>query len=115
MEPTLKAKWLEALRSGKYEQSRACLRDPKGFCCLGVLCDISELGKWGHVISAHRYGADKRLFPFLASGSSAVIYLPGAVTAEAGLSLPQVKHLATLNDAEGFNFPEIADYIEAHL
>lgn len=39
-------KWLEALESGKYEQTIGALRDSKGFCCLGVACDISGLGDW---------------------------------------------------------------------
>lgn len=51
-----KAKWLEALRSGKYTQTRGKLRrtaqqgnDPDripGFCCLGVLCDIIDPNAW---------------------------------------------------------------------
>ena len=35
-----------ALRSGKYRQTRGRLRDSKGFCCLGVACEISGVGKW---------------------------------------------------------------------
>ena len=38
MPKELKAKWLEALRSGKYRQGMARLRDQSGgYCCLGVL------------------------------------------------------------------------------
>lgn len=33
--------WIAALRSGKYKQTKAALRDSKGFCCLGVLCDLA--------------------------------------------------------------------------
>ncbi len=33
-------KWVEALRSGKYKQTRSVLRDRVGFCCLGVACDL---------------------------------------------------------------------------
>jgi len=42
-------RWVKALRSGKYKQIRGALNNGKGFCCLGVLCDISkkDLGiKW---------------------------------------------------------------------
>lgn len=43
----IKAKWLEALRSGRYQQGRAILRSPdNNFCCLGVLCDIIDPEKW---------------------------------------------------------------------
>jgi hypothetical protein len=35
-------KWVEALRSGKYEQASEKLRESEEmrFCCIGVLCDI---------------------------------------------------------------------------
>ena len=47
MNADLKRKWLAALRSGKYQQAKAALhRQGDGFCCLGVLCDVSGLGKW---------------------------------------------------------------------
>lgn len=32
--------WIETLESGKYSQTNGGLHDDKGFCCLGVLCDI---------------------------------------------------------------------------
>lgn len=38
--------WVEALRSGKYEQTTGMLRDNGNYCCLGVACDISKLGEW---------------------------------------------------------------------
>jgi hypothetical protein len=55
MNPEIKQKWLMALRSGEYKQSRGELNrmDPAGifdgYCCLGVLCDLhaKETGhKW---------------------------------------------------------------------
>jgi len=33
-------KWVKALRSGDYTQTRSCLQDDQGFCCLGVACDM---------------------------------------------------------------------------
>lgn len=39
-------KWSRALRSGKYKQGKGQLRDGDNFCCLGVLCDVSGVGKW---------------------------------------------------------------------
>lgn len=49
MNPIIKAKWVEALRSGEYKQGQAALRHADHFCCLGVLCDLhsKETGyKW---------------------------------------------------------------------
>lgn len=41
MHEKIKREWIEALRSGKYEQGKGSLRDGDKFCCLGVLCDIA--------------------------------------------------------------------------
>lgn len=40
MNPQVKAKWIDALRSGEYSQTDGALQDEHGFCCLGVLCDL---------------------------------------------------------------------------
>lgn len=34
-------KWVDALRSGKYQQTQSVLHDSDGHCCLGVLCDVA--------------------------------------------------------------------------
>jgi hypothetical protein len=34
------AKWVAALQSGEYAQTQEALRDTKGYCCIGVLCDL---------------------------------------------------------------------------
>ena len=45
---SLKARWVKALRSGKFKQSTGTLKDVNnsgdvvGYCCLGVLCAISK-------------------------------------------------------------------------
>jgi len=49
MRPEIKAAWIAALRSGKYKKTVGDLRNPNGFCCLGVLCDLhakANLGFW---------------------------------------------------------------------
>lgn len=38
--------WIKALESGKYAQTEYCLRDARGFCCLGVFCDVVEPDGW---------------------------------------------------------------------
>ena len=40
MNTQIKQKWIDALRSGKYEQGSEKLRTVTGYCCLGVLCDL---------------------------------------------------------------------------
>lgn len=50
MNKQIKRLWVKALKSGKYKQTKESLRDRKGYCCLGVLCDIfkqrTRKGKW---------------------------------------------------------------------
>jgi hypothetical protein len=38
-------KWIKALRSGKFKQGRGQLQSKKGFCCLGVACQINKFEK----------------------------------------------------------------------
>lgn len=41
MNTDVKARWVAALRSGKYKQAQNQLTNGRGsFCCLGVLCDL---------------------------------------------------------------------------
>ena len=47
MNAEIKARWIEALRSGKYQQGIGYLRSKNDrFCCLGVLCDTYLPSKW---------------------------------------------------------------------
>ena len=47
MDKALKEKWIQNLTDGTYEQGYSQLFDGHGYCCLGVLCDISDKGQWG--------------------------------------------------------------------
>jgi hypothetical protein len=40
MNPKVKKMWVDALLSGKYQQTTGVLKDYDGYCCLGVLCDL---------------------------------------------------------------------------
>lgn len=55
MNPIVKQRWIDALRSGEFRQTTARLQriDPErgpGFCCLGVLCELyrrdTGQGRW---------------------------------------------------------------------
>lgn len=39
-----KKKWISALRSGKYKQSKGQLKSGDGYCCLGVANTVCRLG-----------------------------------------------------------------------
>ena len=113
MNAKIKARWLKALRSGRYKQAKEQLRTgfqpgPYSYCCLGVLCDLarkSGIGEW-----------DDGKFNGHAGD------LPEVVVDWAGLesSNPEVMtragidYLANLNDG-GRTFKQIANYIEKSL
>lgn len=117
-------KLVEALRSGKYNQSRYGLRRPDGFCCLGVACDISGLGVWKEFF----YAVDEENTSI--DARSAV--LPHAVREQLNwysqvgmlrfryrfidyIGKEPVGELSELNDSGEFTFDMIADIIEAGL
>lgn len=136
MDPKIRARWVRALRSGKYKQGEGslCRVDSfgnKNFCCLGVLCDIyakDHKKKWK--------GEDELALEGLKETS----LLPEKVAKWAGLTRPDpiveitVKNadilrdsvdalgnpitaarLAELNDDHGLDFHQIADLISASL
>lgn len=115
----IKAKWIEALRSGKYIQAKGQLHDGDGFCCLGVLCDVLGVNK--------EYDEERRSWYFGNGPDRDWEVLPGRTRDAAELGgccgqLPrkvqfnekEFEDLAHLNDA-GADFNFIADVIEKQL
>ena len=108
MKTEIKRRWIEALRSGRYEQTEGKLRDGDGFCCLGVLCDISGVSEWD---DTGRYDGEDHTLPdsvqrWAGLGSCSPVLGPRS-------GYPQdVTHY---NDDLGFSFEQIADLIEKHL
>lgn len=116
---------VEALRSGKYVQTKGQLRSvsslaskpPLTFCCLGVACEISGLGGWEG--PTENYRVEEKGEAAEMSGT----HLPRAVREWLGWHSPygaldrflgNGKDLAGLNDS-GMPFEQIADLIEAGL
>lgn len=120
MKEDIKTEWVTALRSGNYSQSAGILRDDRGFCCLGVLCDLAvKAGVATSIESAIGEGTIAYLDKDALPGSTGdVAYLPQSVMKWAGLtaSNPQAgdDYLSSLND-NGFSFEKIADVIEKEL
>lgn len=111
MNAEIKKRWVEALRSGQYKQIKGGLTDGRGFCCLGVLCNLHAL-EVGVMWERHSdYGRP--------SYAKEIYSLPLVVREWAGLhsSDPQVSRhtLARWNDHKGASFKEIADLIEKRL
>lgn len=122
MNPKVKQMWVGALRSGTYEQTKGTLTDGKGYCCLGVLCDLARkagVGKW-------EIGKDDAWRMDDYAGN-----LPPVVQEWAGLEANPVlmdepcgcgtsgctsKTRATVvNDELNWSFEQIADAVEANL
>lgn len=86
--------WVEALRSGAYEQTDGELvyeyGDRPAHCCLGVLCEVVDPGN--------------------AQGWRGEQMPPHVLEIAAGLRRPGA--LADLNDNEGWSFKDIARFIE---
>lgn len=90
-------RWLTALRSGRYRQARCRLATGTGYCCLGVLCEIT--GAFGAspadpLFSSPAWGTPSQTVCDLIDGSH-----------------EQIRYLAKLND-DGYSFRGIADVIE---
>lgn len=126
MDPEIKAKWVEALRSGEYEQTTEILHSKKGFCCLGVLLDISKKGRWnpndsgeylfdeldeGCVIKCDGdLGLQRELFKISANEERILVAMNDGGTAINS----ELKELANYTQ-DPQSFSAIADYIEANL
>lgn len=112
MDIEIKTKWLIALRSGKYPQTRKTLRTTEGYCCLGVLCEVVEGPSWELIRPANT------LYNFVSKEASIrdldrtlSTMPPYHILDKAGLSIPYTQMLADANDS-GRTFLEIADMIE---
>jgi len=97
MNPEIKQKWIEALKSGEYKQTDGKLRQDNRFCCLGVLCDIIDPSKW----DGEGYDGFLGVPPYKLLDSI-------------NLSEDKCLVLARMND-EGAKFTRIANYIEENI
>ena len=128
MNAEVKQQWVEALRSGKYQQGTAALRKHKDgqdqYCCLGVLCDLytkafpDAAGRWDRVV-------EDGVVPFCVLDTDGMEHwqhevLTPAVREWAGLETgdPILTFaddrfcVSTLNDDERLDFNAIANLIE---
>lgn len=111
MNPEVKQRWLDALRSGKYKQGKRYLRaaskqnhDSYAYCCLGVLCDLMNPKGWRGSLFTWSSPADQKIG-----------YLPDSLGRELGLPHELQCSLAQMNDSDEADFNEIAEWIEANL
>jgi len=108
MKPEIKTKWVAALRSGKYIQTKNYLKFNDGYCCLGVLCEISKL-ETGYGIDENGINGNKTISNTIREWSGLEYKNGGSVYIG-----DECKSLAGHND-DGRTFLEIADAIESQL
>jgi hypothetical protein len=89
--------WLDALRSGKYEQTTGQLERDGKYCCLGVYCVVHELTIENGGLDVFDDGLHGYHFLAKHIGDS------------------MVTKLYDLNDVKKKSFVEIADYIEQNI
>lgn len=119
MKEELKAKWLTALRSGHFTQGKFSLRwEDEGegtchYCCMGVLCHISEKGGWAGEFYVRPHTDDLE-----ALDQDLPQWLALLVEIDTVGELPFLDRngnkvcLVDLNDNAGLTFEQIADLIE---
>jgi hypothetical protein len=57
--------WIGALKSGDYAQTQGRLYDEKGFCCLGVACDVAIKGGLLQAHWVHESGVEGHYWSLL--------------------------------------------------
>lgn len=119
LNPKIKQRWVEALRSGKYKQGRKVLFNPNTecYCTLGVLCDLfvqDGLARWAEpydgeapILTGDNYSVHN-LTPELndAIGDVFLTVICPTFNVKRGVS--------DLND-RGYTFAQLADLIEEQL
>lgn len=97
-------KWTAALRSGKYQQTKFKLQDQRGYCCLGVACDVfipkNKIEKYSNGMMIGLFTNNQPHCPDWLRGLNV------------DFNIKSGRSLSNLNDGLDFTFDEIADLIE---
>lgn len=122
MNPRIKQRWLEALRSGEYKQTTENLQDCRGFCCLGVLCDLhaKERGtNWVRLNDNYELYGEAQTLPLSVQEWAGLDNDMGGVVdfdyEDDDVMYVKSESLPVINDTWNKNFNEIADLIETQL
>jgi len=108
--------WVEALRSGKYEQGEQYLNKDNRFCCLGVLCDILPVEKnilENNIISYGAYRSITLLKKDVMNYTDISDHFGRPADFNVTINGNCYQGLSSAND-QGVPFSDIADWIEAN-
>jgi hypothetical protein len=115
MNPEYKVKWIDELRSGRFEQASSFLRRiDESRCCLGVLQNLVDDTIWK--LSKDDIESEGKAYYYCDAIAKQNCYgmLPRSTLTKTGLSPKAQEKLIGFNDS-GMNFNEIADWIEENL
>jgi hypothetical protein len=119
--PDLKARWIEALRSGRYKQGTGRLRSfYDEYCCLGVLLDIIDPTRWVQEPLRYTWNEEGCLLP---QEIQTELGLAESITiSKFTIKNKQIQDdeitiysLMCCNDIACYNFNQIASIIEEQL
>lgn len=113
MNPDVKKLWVEALRSGEFQQGQCILRnkDKNTFCCLGVLC---ELAVRQGIVSEYAYDIPLPDDPKILDWAGLSDKNPEVTIFNTEELEEEANGVAAHND-HGYDFLAIAEVIEAQL
>jgi len=122
MHQHIKQLWVDALRSGEYQQGKDFLRREGNYCCLGVLCDLYDRNQngpgWNETAEAYM-DFDAALPRGVAEWAGVTtgdeVFVRGGEEFDVVITRDGCRcYLSSLNDS-GSSFSEIADLIERQL
>lgn len=112
MNQQIKQRWIAALRSGEYQQVTGKLHNDRGFCCLGVLCDLyakEQNVEWHKSHHFYKIFGVETILPYeVVKWSNLEGKNPTALVDG------DSKNLSNLNDI-GYTFEQLAQLIEEQL
>ena len=121
MNKEIKARWVEALRSGNYEQGRYNLRRSDRYCCLGVLCDVVKdevnhdwLPVQDSMGTCYSFDYDTEILPASVANYAGLELSPELemLSERDGEECIENFQISNLNDSGDYSFEQLADLIE---
>lgn len=107
LDKDIKKAWVEALRSGKYEQGEDYLKKDNCYCCLGVLCEINhKLDEDGYIIGGSNKYLNDELEKEFNIGHDGYFK---------GFEIDGISCLTEMNDSRKYTFEQIAEVIELYF
>ena len=111
VEHKLLRKWIKALKSGKYTQTKLRLKSESGYCCLGVLCDLIGDREWKGGKYRLKDGKFEQIYSY-GTGSNA--YLPRRFQKELGINRREQEELSNINDNSN-DFKKVIEKLNEYL